>query len=336
MRKRWTIGLLIAGAFVAVFAGFELSQQSTSEPPTSFVLSSSQGRIGVYLTSHGVTKAGVLEDLLHATREGKLNAAVINVKNMHGEITYHTAVPLAETIGAATGRLDLLELLPRLRESGLYLIARQVVFYDPKLSAHLGNADAPWTLPSNHEAARYNLEIAQEVASLGFDELQFDYIRYPDEGALSPIYEEHYRAVNLFLEQARRRLAGKIHLSVDIFGRVLWDWNQKRIDPIGQSLEEMAACVDVLSPMLYPSHYRETYYRDDPYRVVSEALTCGRARVDRPFRPFLQAFDREIPVGMSLEDYIAAQIRAARAAGADGYLFWHPACDYTALYNALD
>ena len=336
MRKRWAIGLLIAGAFVAVFAGFELSQQSASEPPTPSVSSSSQGRIGIYLTSHGVKKAGVLEDLLRATREGKLNAVVINVKNMHGEVTYNTAVPLAETIGAVTGRLDLPELLPRLRESGLYLIARQVVFYDPKLSTHLGNADTPWTLPSDDAAVRYNLEIAQEVASFGFDELQFDYIRYPDEGTLDPIYEERYQAVNRFLEQARRLLARKIRLSVDIFGRVLWDWNQKRIDPIGQSLEDMAASVDLFSPMLYPSHYREAYYKDDPHRVVSEALTCGQARVDTPFRPFLQAFDRDIPSGMSLEDYIAAQIRAAQTAGADGYLFWHPACEYTALYNVLD
>lgn len=313
-----------------------MSQQSASEPSTSSALPSPHGRIGIYLTSHGVTKPSILEDLLRAVNAGTLNAVVINVKNMHGEITYDSTVPLANKIGAATGRLDLPELLSTLRGNGLYLIARQVVFYDPKLSTYLGSADAPWVLPSDQQAVQYNLDIAQEVASLGFDELQFDYIRYPDEGTLTPIYEEHYRNVNRFLQKARHLLAGKIYLSADIFGRVLWDWNTKRIDPIGQSLEEMAASVDLFSPMLYPSHYRETYYRDDPYRVVSEALACGQARIDTPFRPFLQTFDRDIPVGMSLEDYISAQIRAARAAGADGYLFWHPACDYTALYNALD
>jgi hypothetical protein len=321
---------------VALFVGFEMSQQSASEPSTPFALPSPHGRIGVYLTSHGVTKPGVLEDLLHATKEGKLNAVVINVKNMHGEITYDSAVPLAKTIGAVTRRLDLPELLSVLRGNGLYLIARQVVFYDPKLSTYLGSADAPWVLPSDPEAVQYNLEIAQEIASLGFDELQFDYIRYPDEGALTPIYEERYRAVNRFLQQARHLLARKVHLSADIFGRVLWDWNRKRIDPIGQSLEDMATSVDLFSPMLYPSHYREAYYKDDPHRVVSEALSSGKARVDTPFRPFLQVFNRDIPVGMSLEDYISAQVCAACATGADGYLFWHPACDYTALYNVLD
>ena len=319
-----------------LFVGFEISQQSASESPTSLALPSPHGRIGIYLTSHGVMKPSILEGLLRAVDAGILNAVVINVKNMHGEITYASAVPLANEIGAATGRLDLPELLSTLRENGLYLIARQVVFYDPKLSTYLGSTDAPWVLPSDLQAVQYNLDIAQEVASLGFDELQFDYIRYPDEGALTPIYEEHYQAVNRFLQQARRLLAGKVHLSVDIFGRVLWDWNMKRIDPLGQSLEDMAVSVDLFSPMLYPSHYRETYYKDDPYRVVSEALASGKARVDTPFRPFLQVFDRDIPTGMSLEDYIFAQICAAKAAGADGYLFWHPACDYTALYNALD
>jgi hypothetical protein len=190
-------------------------------------------------------------------------------------------------------------------------------------------------LPSDQQAVQYNLAIAQEVAALGFDELQFDYVRYADEGALTPIYEDRYRSVTRFLQAARSLLVGKVHLSVDVFGRVLWDWNMKRIDPIGQSLEEIAATVDLLSPMLYPSHYHETYYRDDPYRVVSEALSCGQARVDTPFRPFLQVFDRDIPPGMSQEAYILAQIHAAQAAGADGYLFWNPASDYTALYSAL-
>ena len=116
----------------------------------------------------------------------------------------------------------------------------------------------------------------------------------------------------------------------------MWGWNAKLIDPIGQSLEGIAPYVDFISPMLYPSHYVEDYYKDDPYRVVSEALASGNERVKARFRPFLQAFDLDLPEGMSLEDYIRAQIRAAEDGGADGYLFWNPSCDYTALYRALD
>ncbi|GAI70856.1 unnamed protein product, partial [marine sediment metagenome] len=87
------------------------------------------------------------------------------------------------------------------------------------------------------------------------------------------------------------------------FGRVLWDWNKKRIDPIGQSLEEMAACIDLISPMLYPSHYVEQYYKDNPCQLVMDALSAGKDRVSTPLRPFLQVFDRAIPYGMSLETY---------------------------------
>jgi hypothetical protein len=138
------------------------------------------------------------------------------------------------------------------------------------------------------------------------------------------------------LQRARQLLSGRVVLSVDVFGRVLWEWNKKRIDPIGQSLEEIAAYVDLISPMLYPSHYKEQRYKDDPYVVVKEAMVSGKARVATPLRPFLQAFDQAIPSSLTLETYIQAQIQAAQDSGANGYLFWHPACDYTSLYMVLE
>jgi len=253
---------------------------------------------------------------------------------MHGEITYDSEIPLAGRIGASTGRIDFELLLPELRRRGFYLIARQVVFFDPILAAHLG-LGTDW-LPADLETAReYNLAIAEEVAGFGFDEIQFDYVRYADGGELVPAYETRYEAIESFLAEAQRRLQGRVAVSADLFGRVLWAWNQRRIDPIGQSLEGIAELVDFISPMLYPSHYVEQSYRDDPYGVVRAALAGASERVVARFRPFLQAFDLELPAGMTLEDYILAQVRAAREAGADGYLFWHPACDYTALYNVL-
>ncbi len=298
-------------------------------------LLSPHNRVGVYLTSYAFTKPGLLEQVIGAANEGKLNAIVINVKNMHGELTYQSAVPLARTIGASTGRLNLKTLLPTLREHGFYIIARQVLFYDPKLASQL-DQQGPWVLPSDEEVIAYNLAIAEEVAGFGFDEIQFDYLRYPDGGELSPIYEDRYAAVNRFLQRARQLLTGRVLLSVDVFGRVLWPWNKKRIDPIGQSLEEIAAYVDFVSPMLYPSHYKEQRYKDNPYVVVNEAMKSGSVRVTTSFRPFLQAFDQAIPPGFTLETYIQAQIQAARDSGANGYLFWHPACDYEALYKVLE
>ncbi len=295
---------------------------------------SGHGRVGVYLTSYAVTKASVMEAVSSALDTGKIDALVINVKNMHGEVTYGSAVPLAHEIGASTGRLDLSSLVADLHARGAYVIARQVVFYDPLLARHLALEDS-WVPCDDARVIEYNLDLAEEVIALGFDELQLDYIRYPDGGALEAIYENRFVAVESFLAAVRQRLGEAVVVSGDIFGRVMWPWNTRRIDPIGQSLEGMAPYLDFISPMVYPSHYYEQTYRDDPYRTVQDALTSGSARVETSFRPFLQAFDREVPASMTLEEYIAAQIRAAQAYGADGYLFWHPACEYEPLFRVL-
>ena len=292
-------------------------------------------RVGVYLTSYAVTKPSTMDAVMAALDAGKIDTLVINVKNMHGEVTYDSAVPLAHAIGASTGRLDLSSIVSDLHARGVYVIARQVVFFDPLLARHLGN-EGSWVACDDRTVVEYNLDVAEEVMSLGFDELQFDYIRYPDGGELEAIYATRFAAVEAFLSAARRRLGADVVLSGDIFGRVMWAWNARRIDPIGQSLEDMAPYLDFVSPMVYPSHYYEQSYRDDPYRTVQDALTSGSGRVDAHFRPFLQAFDREIPESMTLEAYIDAQIRAAQAYGADGYLFWHPACEYETLFRVLE
>ncbi|MBU1048988.1 putative glycoside hydrolase [Candidatus Bipolaricaulota bacterium] len=296
---------------------------------------SGHNRIGVYMTSYALTKASVLDAIFAAREAGQIDTLVINVKNMHGEVTYDSAVPLAHEIGASTGRLDLPTQLDDLRARGFYLIARQVVFYDPLLAAHLGFQES-WVPGDNAVVCDYNLAIASEVADLGFDELQFDYVRYPDGGELDDIYDDRFAAITAFLAAATHQLGDRIQLSADLFGRVMWPWNSRRIDPIGQSLEDMAPYLDFVSPMVYPSHYYEQLYRDDPYRTVQDALVSGTNRVDANYRPFLQAFDRYIPAGMTLETYIREQIDAAKDHGADGYLFWHPACEYAPLFNVLE
>ena len=323
--------LAIVASLILVVFGFLSFDRGAQVPPAD----PGAGHVGIYLTSYALKNGGIMGGVLAAREAGKIDALVINVKNMHGEVTYRTEIPFAREIGAAVDRIDLERIIPELRAQGFYLIARQVAFYDPILARRLG-IKGSWVSPDDETVVSYNLAIANEVANLGFDEIQFDYIRYPDGGTLAPIYQERYAAIGRFLDSARRLLSSRVVLSADLFGRVLWGWNEKLIDPIGQSLEDVAEYVDFISPMLYPSHYAEDHYKTDPYRVVSEALASGMARVEKPFRPFLQAFDLAIPAGMSLEDYIRAEIRAAQEMGADGYLFWNPSCEYSALYRALD
>ncbi len=291
------------------------------------------GRKGVYLTAYAAANPALFSQVLEQSRRFGLNAVVVDVKNNNGEVCYPSQVPLAQTIGAVRPVLDLPKLVEELHGHGLYVIARQVVFYDPLLAKHLGSAAAPWVLPTVGPALAYNLAIAQEVEALGVDEIQFDYVRFPDDGPIGPDYSQRCKAVEAFLHEAQDELS--LPISVDVYGRVMWPWNAQRIDPIGQHLEGMARYAHLISPMLYPSHFVEEELKADPYGTVFRTMSYGRARVTVPLRPYLQAFSMAIPVGMSLPQYIVAQIRAAEASGADGYLFWNPRGDYTALWEAL-
>jgi hypothetical protein len=292
------------------------------------------GRVGVYLTAYGVLSENILRGVLEARAAGKIDALVINIKDNHGDISYTSNVALAKTLGASKGLIDFKKLIPILRAQGFYVIARQVVFSDPRLAAHLGYENG-WTPAGDATAVAYNLAIAEEVAGMGFDELQFDYIRYADGGGLASGYETRFAAIDSYLTKVEAAIGGRITLSADLFGRVMWDWNAKRTDPIGQSLEDMSAHLDYVSPMVYPSHYTEQKYKDGPYLVVKDAMTTGKKRTHTAIRPYLQAFDMAIPSGMTIDAYIAAEIRAARENGADGYLFWEPSNDYRALYRVL-
>lgn len=289
---------------------------------------------GLYLTAPALAKLdrdGGIEEFIAQMREVGLNAVVVDVKEMGGGVTYATDLPLVREIGALAGQLDLPRLVALLGARGIYTIARQVAFNDPKLAKYLKSSIAPWVSPADSRVVEYNLALAEEVLALGFDELQFDYLRYPDDGKLAPIYESRYAAIRGFLQLARERLDGKI--SIDVFGRTLWEWNRERIDPIGQQLEELAPYVDWLSPMVYPSHYEQAL-REKPYETVKRALEAGLNR-GLKLRPFLQAFRLAVPAGMSYHDYIRAQVRAASELGVKSYLFWNPRSDYADLFAAL-
>jgi len=338
MLKSATRALPILCALLILLGSADLRVVQTQATPDGGAGTTSAAdfadRVGLYLTSYAFDRPDIIDGMLAAADEGWINAVVVNVKNMHGEVTFGSSVALAQEIRASTGRLDLAAVVANLHEAGLYVIARQVLFYDPLLAGHLGLAEA-WVPANEVVAQEYNLAIAEEVAATGVDEIQFDYIRYADEGDLQVGYDARYDVIAGFLEQAQSRIGGRVTISVDIFGRVMWAWNTRQIDPIGQSLETMAPHVDLISPMLYPSHYNEDIYYNDPYRTVADALASGMERVDTPFRPFLQAFDLKLPAEMSLSAYIEAQIQAAEDLGADGYLFWHPACEYGALYDVF-
>ena len=311
----------------------------------------------LYLSVYGIgdkTLRGAALELIDRT---ELNALVIDVKGDRGMIPYKSAVALASEVGAQriTTIRDIHGLIDSLKQRGIYLIARIVVFKDDLLAtarpelAVTTESGAPWrdreqlawVDPFRQEVWAYNLDIAAEAASLGFDEIQFDYVRLPDASglafSLANTEENRVAAIAGFLAAAQKRLAPfNVFVAADLFGYVCWNLNDTHI---GQRLETLTPILDYLSPMLYPScfQYGIPDFRDPvahPLEIV--ALTLKHA-VDRTglsplrFRPWLQAFaDYAFDRREFTDKEIRQQIDAAEAVGADGWMLWNPHNRYTA------
>lgn len=306
---------------------------------------------GLYLTVYGIASAKLRSAALEAVRENNLNALVIDLKGDRGIIPFKVDLPLAEEIGAQKLILvkDMKGLIAGLKEQGLYLIARIVVFKDDPLAAakpHLavknkGGAvfrdreKLRWVDPFKREVWDYNIAIAKIAAELGFDEVQFDYVRFPDNrgtGFSQPANEEsRTEAVTGFLAAAYKALEPyNVMVAADIFGYVCWNTNDT---DIGQKIAPIVKTVDVVSPMVYPSGYHLGIpnYRNPvqhPYEIVYLSLKQARERTQVSplrFRPWLQAF-RDYAFGRKIfgEEEMRIQIRAAEDFGSSGWMFWNP------------
>jgi len=187
----------------------------------------------------------------------------------------------------------------------------------------------------------YNVDVAVEAARLGFDEIQFDYVRFPDAVGLrfaAPSTQaSRVAAIGDLMREARRRLAPyNVFLSADVFGYVCWNPDDTLI---GQRLEDLAPLVDYLSPMLYPSAFQFGIpgHRDPvahPSEIVRKSLDEAQRRTGLPgvrFRPWLQAFkDYAFDRRVFGADEIQRQIQGAERAGSGGWMLWNPRNDYAA------
>jgi len=305
----------------------------------------------LYLTVYGIGDRKIRESALKLIEETELNALVIDVKGDRGFIPYKSSIPLVKEIGAQkiTTVKDMKGLIQSLKEKGIYLIARIVVFKDsllalasPELAVKNKNGEIwhdrehlAWVEPFKKEVWEYNINIAVEAAQLGFDEIQFDYVRFPDtNGAVfsMPNTEENrVKAISEFLAEAKKRLAPyNVFLNADIFGYVFWNLNDTKI---GQKLENIIDTVEYISPMLYPSgfHYGIPGFRNPvahPYQIVFLTLKNAQSRTQLPsvrFRPWLQAFrDYAFDRRYFNSHEIGEQIKAAEDFGSHGWMLWNP------------
>lgn len=281
----------------------------------------------------------------------ELNALMIDLKDETGKVWYDTANPIALAVGADAGVYDLEALTDQAHGLGLYVIARLVVFNDPIAAVEMPDmavwdtaTNAPYEAngqyfldPTDPAARTYGLELAVEACEAGVDEIQFDYVRFPDKRSESAVFDGgvspdvRLSTISNFLVEA----VGQLHplgcaVAADIFGYLT-----TAVDDggIGQRWEDMAGIVDVVSPMLYPSHYDAGWYgfeqpNQNPGEMIDLALQDGMERLPRNVvvRPWLQDFGYD-------EAQVREQIASAESYGL-GWMLWNAESKVTV--TALD
>jgi hypothetical protein len=306
---------------------------------------------GVHVTMALASLRGKLAQYIALKQQG-LNTIELDVKDENGEIGFVPAgVPLARKVGSAHTYYDARRAAAQIHAAGLYLIGRVVTFEDPVLSAGdpalairrsdgsrwLNSAGLGWTNPYDKRVWRYNVQIAEAAARAGFDEIQFDYVRFPSDGDLSLI---RYPGVHtqpmawtipMFLKYAGEHLHPLgVRISTDVFGL-----SATRDLGIGQFPGRMSRFIDTIYPMVYPSHYGSGEYNivdpdSRPGTTVAYSLRDFRTKLrDRKTNviPWLQDFS--MGRQYSLAD-VRDQIQAARLEHSKGFMLWNAAGVYTA------
>ncbi|HOQ37540.1 MAG TPA: putative glycoside hydrolase [Acetivibrio sp.] len=329
---------------------------------------------GVYVTGSSAGNKKFMEKLVNMINNTELNAVVIDVKE-DGRVNYQSGVKSVNEIGAHHRLYDVDEVLKLLHDNGIYVIGRIVCFRDNYLAqkrADLAvkrkdgsiwreNGSIAWTNPYNREVWKYNIEIAKEAVEKGFDEIQFDYVRFPAVSNKEVNYGENTSpkadAITGFLKEASAEINKMgIPVSADIFAIICETPGDR--EGIGQVLESIGMDIDCISPMIYPSHYANAsngmmgngvgqsingimFKAPDlrPYDVVYNALLKTKERISKvdgyraKVRPYLQAFTASyLPKGY-YQTYgplqIRQQIKAVYDAGYEEWILWDAANAYT-------
>ena len=256
---------------------------------------------GIYVTGAMAGTSG-MDDLIALVDRTELNTMVIDVKNDDGRVVYEMDTPMVSEIGSSKKLVsDMPGLIQKCKEHDIYLIARIVAFKDPFLAENRtdlalhdesGNlfrdsSGLAWVNPYKEEVWKYLLEIAEEAVAIGFDEIQFDYIRFATDSGMKnvdfgPEAEGKSReaVITEFVEYASERLHSQgIPVSADVYGIVI----DSELDAslVGQNYYEMSKYLDYISPMVYPSHYGPgnlglAIPDAQPYETIYRSMSASR------------------------------------------------------------
>jgi hypothetical protein len=322
---------------------------------------------GIYISGYMAGSEG-FQAILDKIEGTEINAVVIDVKNDDGRITFAMdGAPTVKEIGAEKKYIqDMPAMMAQLKEKGIYTIARVVAFRDPYLaeqkpewslknkdgSLHRDNKGLAWVNPYRTEVWDYLVEVGEAASRAGFDEVQFDYIRFATDSSMKQVIfdvnETKGRSktdiITEFIQYAYGKLSARnITVSADVFGTIIG--SNVDAQAVGQVYSDMASHLDYICPMIYPSHYGDGNFGivhpdSEPYKTIRAALklsksdlekTRGQAGNQAVVRPWLQDFtasylDHYIPYG---KKEVREQIQAVYDAGYDEWILWSASNRYT-------
>ena len=324
---------------------------------------------GLYVSAHSVALKDRLDELIELAKKNNINAFVIDVKGDYGELTF----PMSDEINKYTKSAnknpiikDIEPVIKKLKDNGIYAIARIVSFKDTiyakenpdKIIVYkdggkaFTNSDGlVWVSAYDKNLWEYNVTVAKEAAKAGFNEIQFDYVRFPasNGGKLDKVL--NYRntdnltkaeAIQKYLHYAKEELEPyQVYISADIYGQV---GSSSDDMALGQFWEAVSSEVDYVSPMMYPSHYGKGVYGlavpdANPYKTIYASTKDSINRnnnIDSPaiIRPWIQAFTATWVKGHINygPNEIKDQVKAMKDLGVDEYILWSPTNRYEKFF----
>ena len=314
----------------------------------------------IYISAWVAGSAKHLARIIDLIDTTELNAVVIDVKDSTGRVSFHTDNKMINDLSASEKRIsDIRKLIETLHAKNIYVIARVSVFQDP----YMTKKKPEWSVkkksdgsvwkdrkglsfldPANKEVWDYIVNVGQTAYSVGFDEINFDYIRYPSDGNIKDINysisEGKTRASNIedFFAYLSTNMKEDVNIpiSADLFGLVTTSAVTDDLG-LGQVLERALPHFDYIAPMVYPSHFAAGWngYKNPalkPYEVVNFTMKKAVERTQLmgmspdKIRPWLQDFDMG---GTYTKEMVRAQIQATNDAGLDSWMLWDPKNIYT-------
>jgi hypothetical protein len=340
---------LVSGATAGASSVF-LHPAANSVPASPFRRTAPEEIRGIHITGPLMSLPGKFTQYLALRKQG-LNTVEVDLKDESGNVSFERGAPtIARGDGAARAYFDLHKAAQQAHAAGVYLIGRVVTFEDPiTATAHPElaiqrsdgslwhtNGGLAWLNPYSRKAWRYDVDVAVAAAKAGFDEIQFDYVRFPSDGDISIMRfpgahpQPKNATVPAFLRYARSRIHPLgVRISADVFGL-----SASHDLGIGQQPRAIGRIVDALYPMTYPSHYN-----GGEYNLVNPNAAPGATVLFS-----LQDFRNQVPVGGAvlipwLQDFslyrsyrpadVAAQVQSARLMHTGGFMLWNAAGLYT-------